>query len=107
MELEIDVANPSGALLPGMQGEVVTTLAQNQEALTGTIQAVINGGGNRSVLLVNPQNKVEERQIRTGMESAASFEILEGLQGRRTLDRQNRSLLRPGQTVQTKAAETR
>ena len=105
MELEIDLSNPAGDLLPGMQGEVVTTLSQTLEAVTVPVQAVINGGGNRFVWLVNARNEVEERQVRTGMESAASFEILEGLRGDELLIVSNRNLLKPGQVVQTKSAE--
>ena len=106
MEIEIDVPNPAGTLLPGMQGEVITTLQQNLEALTVPIQAVINGGGNRAVWVVNENNVIEERSIRTGMESASSVEVLEGIRGDELVIISNRSLLKPGQSVRTKVTET-
>jgi RND family efflux transporter MFP subunit len=107
MEVEIDVANSAGLLLPGMQGEAVLTLAQSQDAITVPVQAVINAGGNRYVWFVNGNEEVEERQIRTGIESAASFEVLEGLRGDEQLVVSNRGLLKPGLKVRSKPAEKR
>jgi RND family efflux transporter MFP subunit len=105
MEVEIDLDNRNADLLPGMQGQAVTTISHKAETVTVPVQAVINGGGNRFVWVVNTRNEVEERQVRTGMESAASFEILEGLRGDELLIVGNRSLLKPGQVVQAKTAE--
>lgn len=104
MEAEIDVANPSGELKPGMYADIVTNLARRGESLTIPASAVINAGGNRSVLLVNSSGLVEERPIRTGLERESTLEILSGLTATDQVIVSNRTLLRPGLKVEPREA---
>lgn len=101
MELEADVANP-GDLAPGMYAEVVLTLQRNDKALTVPVEAIGNNGGNRVVYVVNNANVIEEHVLKTGIEGAARIEVVEGIGESDSIIISNRSLLRPGQTVEPK-----
>jgi RND family efflux transporter MFP subunit len=94
MEAEVDVANPSGELVPGMTAEVAVTLARKEDGLTVPVTAIANNGGNRSLLVVSAANSIEEREIKTGMESAARIEVIAGLGADDLVVVGNRSLLR-------------
>lgn len=105
MEAEVDVANPSGELVPGMTAEVAITLARKEQGLTVPVTAISNSGGNRSLLVVNASSAIEEREIKTGMESAARIEVIAGLSPDDLVVVGNRSLLRAGQKVEPRLAE--
>lgn len=104
MEVEIDVPNSGGLLVPGMYAEVALTLEKRDKGLTIPAGSIINSGGNRSVLIVNSREEIEERVIKTGIETAASVEVVEGLAAADRVVISNRSLLRPGLKVEAKAA---
>jgi len=87
-----------------MYAEVVTKLEKPERCLTVPVTAIINGGGNRSVYVVNSAGVIEDRPIKTGIESAASIEVLSGLTADDRIVTGNRALLRPGQTVAAKLA---
>jgi len=99
MEVEIDVANQAQTLTPGMYAEVRLNLEQREQGLTVPVTAILNNGGNRSVYIVNPNGVIEDRAIRTGIETAASIEVLSGLTAQDRIVISNRALLRPGQSV--------
>ena len=102
MEAEIDVANPGGSLTPGMYAEVAVNLDQRGASLTVPVIAVSNSGGNRTVLIVNG-GVIEERKIQTGIETAASYEVLSGVTAADDIVIGNRSLLKAGQKVEAKS----
>lgn len=104
MEVEIDVANPAQTLTPGMYAEVRLNLEQREQGLTVPVTAILNNGGNRSVYIVNPNGVIEDRAIRTGIETAASIEVLSGLTAQDRIVISNRALLRPGQSVDARPA---
>jgi RND family efflux transporter MFP subunit len=105
MEAEVDVANPSGELVPGMTAEVSLTVARKDDGLTVPVTAITNTGGNRSLMVVNAASAIEEREIKTGMESAARIEVIAGLGPDELVVVGNRSLLRAGQKVDPKMTE--
>lgn len=104
MEAEIDVANSGGALTPGMYAEVAMNVEKRTQAITVPVVAVSNSGGNRTVWIVDSAGVVQERTIKTGMETAASMEVLSGLSPDDRIIVSNRSLLRPGQIVNAQPA---
>ena len=79
METEIDVANPGSSLVPGMYAETVLDLVRKDSSLTVPIQAVSRNGAETTVLLVGPGNRVEQRRVTIGVDSAKRLEILTGL----------------------------
>jgi RND family efflux transporter MFP subunit len=105
MEAEVDVVNPSAELLPGMTAEVVLVISRKDQGLTVPVQAISNSGGNRSVMIVGVDGVIADREIKTGMEGAARIEVIAGLGPNDLVIVGNRSLLKAGQTVQTKLTE--
>jgi len=79
MQVEVDVPNQDYKLTPGMYAEVALRVQNDPNALTLPLQAINRGEGKTTVLLVNPQNHVEEREIRTGIEGSDRIQVLSGL----------------------------
>jgi RND family efflux transporter MFP subunit len=79
METEIDVANADDSLVAGMYAETVLDLARKDAALTIPVQAVSRSGPDATVLIVGAGNRVEERHVQIGMETARRVEIVGGL----------------------------
>jgi RND family efflux transporter MFP subunit len=80
MHTEVNVPNPNYVLVPGMYATVQIPLQTAQGVLTvpaQTVQASAEGKG--SVLVVGSDNRIEKRDVTTGLESATNVEILSGL----------------------------
>ena len=78
MQVEIDVANDSYKLQPGMYANVALQTQSRADALTIPIQAVHNND-KTMVLLVDQQNRVQSREIKTGLEDPVRVEVISGL----------------------------
>src|SRR5215831_10071609 len=68
METEIDFENRDGELLPGMYTETQLVLSERPATLSLPLEAVTQSGDTATVLIVTPQNLVEERKVRLGLE---------------------------------------
>jgi RND family efflux transporter MFP subunit len=79
MQVEVDVPNHDYKLTPGMYADVSLQVENEPNALTIPLQAISRGADKTTVLLVNSQNHVEEREIRTGIEGPDRIQILSGL----------------------------
>ncbi len=79
MQVEVDVPNQDYKLTPGMYAEVSLRVQNDPNALTLPLQAISRSADKTTVLLVNAQNHVEEREIRTGIEGSDRIQILSGL----------------------------
>jgi RND family efflux transporter MFP subunit len=80
MRTEVDVPNPTYALVPGMYATVQIPLHAVQNVLTVPVQAVQTAGEDHgSVLVVNGNNKIEKRDVSLGLQTATDAEILRGL----------------------------
>jgi RND family efflux transporter MFP subunit len=79
METEIDFDNRNGRLIPGMYTETKLSLREKKNALTVPLEAVSRNGDEATVLAVNAQNVVQERQVRLGLEDNARVEVVSGL----------------------------
>jgi RND family efflux transporter MFP subunit len=102
MHTEIDVENINGSLMDGMYAEARIELNKKDSALTVPIQAVQRNGSRATVLLVNSQGRVEERQIKLGEEGSERVEVTSGLAERDQVIIGNRGDFRPGDKVQAK-----
>ena len=99
MQVEIDVPNPHYHLQPGMYAEVVLKAENHPDALTVPIEAVKHHDGKTSVLIVDAQNRVEQREIQSGLEDPDRVEVIAGLKdGDRVIVGDSGSL-QPGQMV--------
>jgi RND family efflux transporter MFP subunit len=77
MVVEMEVVNPSLELVPGMYATVTLRVDNRPHALAIPIEAMPPGG--KSVLLVNGSHSLEERAVTLGLETAARYEVLAGL----------------------------
>jgi RND family efflux transporter MFP subunit len=107
MDTEVDVENPSLALIPGMFAEVDLTLSHRSAALAVPIPAVELGADDSSgqVVVVTPENRVEIRKVKLGIQTATDVEILAGLSAGDLVVTGNRSSLLPGQQVRPKPVD--
>ena len=102
METEVDVANPRFVLKPGMYAFADLALAAKASALTVPVQALSRKDENVSVMIVNAQNRLEEREVSTGLESPATVEIVSGLAENELVVVGSQGQLKPGQAVTPK-----
>lgn len=78
METEVDIDNGAGLIRPGMYGYATLVLESRAQTLAVPIQTV-NRGLNTTVLVVKPDGVLEERTVKTGMETPHFLEVLEGI----------------------------
>ena len=102
MHTEVDVENPRATLVEGMYANVTLVLHQDQHALSVPLQAVTRNGSSASVLLVNPQDRIELRPVQLGLEGATRVEVLSGLSLNDRVVIGNASDYHPGEKVQPK-----
>jgi RND family efflux transporter MFP subunit len=79
MQVEIDVPNSQYKLSPGMYAQVTLHTDQLPNAVVIPVLAVHRNGEKTSVLLVNRDNRVEERSIQTGVEDPNFVQVTVGL----------------------------
>jgi RND family efflux transporter MFP subunit len=102
MHTEVDVANSSRVLLPGLYAEATITLEKKDAAIAVPLQAVDQDDNKTTVDVVDSSGKVERRQVVLGIQTATDAEVLSGLQEAELVVVSDRSGLKAGQTVQTK-----
>lgn len=107
MHTEVDVPNKDGSIVAGMYAEVAIALARKTDALVVPVQSVSRNGTQASVLVVNSQNRIEERQVRLGLEGSDTVEVVSGLAPNDRVVIGSRSQFRTGDIVVPKLiAET-
>jgi len=79
MHTEIDFQNTDGRLMPGMYVEAKVPPALTTERLTVPLEAVDMNGAEGTVLVVNNQNVLEERNVHLGLQGSTRIEVLSGL----------------------------
>jgi RND family efflux transporter MFP subunit len=99
MHTEVDVANVSHQLMPGMYAEATLMLERKNDALTVPLQAVDRNGEQSTIMLVDPSNRLQERNIQLGLESASDAEVVSGLNEGDRVVVSDRSALKQGMTV--------
>lgn len=102
MHTEIDVENRDGTLKEGMYADAKIILKQQSNALTIPIQALERNSSGGTVLIVDAQGRVEERQVTLGTESSDRVEILTGVAENDRVVIGNRGELRAGEKVRPK-----
>ncbi len=105
MHTEVDVPNPQGVLIPGVYAEATLALDRNGDALVVPLQAVNQGSDHPSVVVVDPANKIEDRQITLGIQTDTNAEVLSGLKEGDQVVISDRSGLRPGEAVHPKLTQ--
>jgi RND family efflux transporter MFP subunit len=104
MMTEIEVANPTLEIVPGMYAVVVLRVQERPQALSIPTQAV--SGEKRTVYVVNAKNEIEERAVTLGLETPNRYEVTSGLKEGDLVMIGGRTQIQPGQKVTTVAAES-
>jgi multidrug efflux pump subunit AcrA (membrane-fusion protein) len=102
MQVEIDVPNPKYSLTPGMYADVSLRIQNAPDALTLPLQAIERDADKTIVMLVNAQNHVERREIRTGIEDSDRIQVLSGVNEGNRVIVGNRGAYHAGQNVTPK-----
>lgn len=102
MHTEVDVPNKNGAIVAGMYAEVNLTLLKKGSALAVPVQALTRNGSTASLLIVNPQDRIEEREVQIGLEGANEVEIVSGLAPNERVVIGSRAEFHPGDAVTPK-----
>ena len=108
MDTEVDVANPSFTLIPGMYAEVDFTTESRNRALTVPVAAVDLTGGSETagkVLAISSDDVLEVRNVSLGLQTEDVFEVLSGLQEGDLVVTGNRASLHAGQHVRSKLTD--
>jgi RND family efflux transporter MFP subunit len=106
MHTEVDVPNPKYELVSGMYASVKIPLHSAANVLTVPVQVVQSTGeGKGGVLVVNPGNKIENRSVTLGLQSATEVEITSGLQENEMVIFGAQGQFKPGEVVSPKVVE--
>jgi RND family efflux transporter MFP subunit len=106
MHTELQVPNPNYEIVPGMYADVKLPLQTNLNVLTLPIQAVQpKGTGEGTVLIVNGSNRIEQRNVKLGIQTPTSFEILSGLQENEMAVFGEQGQYKPGMLVSPQLAQ--
>jgi len=100
MNTEIEVPNPDLKLVAGMWTTATLKVEKRPQVLAVPIEAV--SGEPPTVYVVNQNQQVEERQVKLGLETPDTYEVLSGLREGDLVVIGNRSRLQVGQKVQPK-----
>jgi RND family efflux transporter MFP subunit len=106
MHTEIDVENPRGTLKEGMYAEVKLALQENKNALTVPIQAVVQGGNEHYLLVLDDQDRVRKRDVELGEQTSNSVEILHGLSEKERVISSSQSNYQIGEVVKPRIERT-
>lgn len=105
MHTEVDVPNPDGTLVPGLYAEATLSLERKDDALAIPVQAISRNGDKASVYVVVSGNKLQERPVTLGIQTADDAEITSGLSKDDLIVVSDRSSLKSGQIVRPKTVE--
>jgi len=78
-QVEIDVQNPDYHLQPGMYANVKLLANTQHNVLTVPVTAIQRSAGKTSVLVIDPQDRVEVRQVQLGIEGSNRVEVVSGV----------------------------
>jgi RND family efflux transporter MFP subunit len=105
MHTEVDVPNPGHVLLPGLYAEATLTLEHHDQALCVPLQAVSHAGESNRVFVVGPGDRLEERKVTLGVQTATDAEVIAGVSAGERVVVSDRGGLKAGDTVDPKAIE--
>jgi RND family efflux transporter MFP subunit len=106
MHTEVDVRNPKYELVPGMYASVQIPLHTAANVLAVPVQAVRAGAnGEGTVLVIDGSNRIQKREVKLGLETASSFEILSGLKEGEMVVSGEQNQYKPGDLVAPQVTE--
>jgi RND family efflux transporter MFP subunit len=107
MHAEVHVPNPKGELVAGMYASVLIPLHTAKAVLTLPIQVVQSAKESQgTVLVVNSKNRIEQRAVTLGLETATQVEIVSGLQENEMVVFGEQAQFQTGELVSPKVVES-
>lgn len=103
-QVEIDIPNPDYHLQPGMYANVTLETDSKPNVLTVPVEAIQRSGNKTNVLVLDWQNRVERREVKTGAQSSNNVEIVAGLTEGEKVIVGNLGSYQPGETVIPRAS---
>lgn len=103
--VEVDVKNPTLELVPGMFATAKLVLDQATGVLVAPVESLDRTGDQSQVFVVNHEGTVEVRPVVTGLASANTVQIRQGLQAGDLVVVGNRAQLKNGTRVTPKVME--
>jgi RND family efflux transporter MFP subunit len=105
MQTEVDIPNENGVIKPGMYGYAMLRLDRRANTLAVPVQAVSGHGATATVMVVDGNKTLQERQIDAGLETPYMTEVLSGLQESDLVVLGSRSRLRAGMPVEPRLVD--
>ena len=105
MDTEVDVANPTMTLIPGMYAEVELLLDDRRGVVAVPITAKSTEGDHTVVYVVNGSKQIEIRRVQIGLETADLTEIRSGVSEGELVVIGSRNGLKDGQRVETREVQ--
>lgn len=99
MHTEVDVRNPDHVLVPGLYAEADVSLEHKEDIPTVPLQAISHEGNKTTVLVVDPNNELQERTVSLGIQTANDAEIVSGLHAGEMVVVSDRAGLKTGEKV--------
>ena len=106
MHTEVDIPNTDGKLIPGTYAEADITLGNNPAALVVPLQAIDRQGDQTSVMVVDPDNRIQIQQVVLGIQMPDYVAVASGLSTGQQVVVSDRSGLKVGQTVKPKPLQS-
>jgi RND family efflux transporter MFP subunit len=99
LQVEIDLKNPDGNLLPGMYADVTMNVRRSGTALMLPIQALDLSASPPFAYVVDSQGRIEKRELRLGIQSPTRVEVVSGISGGDRMVATNLGSYSPGERV--------
>ena len=106
MHTEVDIPNADGKLIPGTYAEADITLGNNPAALVVPLQAIDRQGDQTSVMVVDPDNRIQIKQVALGIQMPDYVAVSSGLAAGQQVVVSDRSGLKAGQTIKPKPLQS-
>jgi RND family efflux transporter MFP subunit len=106
MHTEVDIPNANGKLIPGTYAEADIMLGSNPAALVVPLQAIDRQGDQTSVMVVDPDNRIQIKQVTLGIQMPDYVAVTNGLAAGEQVVVTDRSGLKTGQTVKAKPLQS-
>jgi RND family efflux transporter MFP subunit len=99
MRVEVDVANPSLDLVPGMYADATIVLDAVRDAVVAPVQSVDRTDAGARVFVVGRDGKIDARLVTLGLEADDRIEVTRGLNAGDLVVVGSRAQLKPGVVV--------
>jgi membrane fusion protein (multidrug efflux system) len=99
MKVQASFPNPGGYLRPGQFARVRVAVSEVENAILVPQRAIQELQGAKTVMIVDPQNKVQVRTLRLGDKSENYYVVLDGLKAGDRVIVEGMQKARPGSEV--------